>query len=517
MSLNLTKAVSRIPTLFIGLTLGVVFTFSVNSGSVAHAFDLDWSGQFWAEDHMVRGYALDSANVTPDAARVGKGGYYIPGGGDAHASFQTLFLRLKPKVIVNDNLFIKSEWWAGDPLTGFFGSGYPYGIDQRQFYSNQSRGSALTVQRVWAELLTDVGVVQVGRAPLHWGLGLVWNSGDKLYDRYQTTGDTVRLLSKFGAFTFSPAFIKYSTGNNIGGACTGAVPCTPIGGFGGLNEYSLVMKYENPDEDFEGGVNFVRRVSGAAQDPIWGTFGALGAPASLNYNVWDIYGKKKWGGLSFGAEVPITAGDIGGIPYKTFALATEADWKINSSFETYAKFGLAPGQPNDTSATPAQIKSFYFNPNYKMGMMMFNYQFANFAGPNTSNNPGNAAAVLRSPYDNPITNATYYSFGGAYHLDKWDFSGLFSFANAQQAAVDGQFFYNTWEKKFYADASGLSQKTFLGWEMDYGIGLRWDDNFTFNFDLGWYFPGAFYKFSNTAVENPISSVFGAVLKAGIQF
>src|SRR5690606_7675673 len=111
-----------------------------------------------------------------------------------------LFLRLRPSVIVNDNVTIKSEWWVGDPIFGIFGGSVPGLTSQRQFYSNQSAGSFVSAQRVWAELTTDVGTVQVGRAPLQWGLGLVWNAGDGIGDRYQSTGDLIRLVSRFGAF-----------------------------------------------------------------------------------------------------------------------------------------------------------------------------------------------------------------------------------------------------------------------------------------------------------------------------
>ena len=49
-------------------------------------------------------------------------GYYIPGGGSNNATFETLFLRLQPKVIVNDNVVIKTEFWAGSPTFGLFGN-----------------------------------------------------------------------------------------------------------------------------------------------------------------------------------------------------------------------------------------------------------------------------------------------------------------------------------------------------------------------------------------------------------
>jgi len=242
--------------------------------SGASALELDWSGQFRAEYNFIHDYSADNTaaanNFDPTRDPATTGGYYIPSGGNSDATFQTLFLKLRPKLVVNDNIYIKSEFWLGNPAYSIFGDGAPGTTDQRQFYSNQSRGSLITAQRIWAEFLSDIGTVQVGRAPLNWGLGLVWNSGDGLWDRYESTGDTIRLISKFGAFSVMPSFVIYSSGNNVGGA----LPIAPgtagtgtpflandtVNGDGGVREYTLALKYENLDDELEGGVNFIKRL-----------------------------------------------------------------------------------------------------------------------------------------------------------------------------------------------------------------------------------------------------------------
>jgi hypothetical protein len=484
----------------------------------AWALELDWSGQFRAENHYVRHYQMDAlGNITRDAARDGVGGYYIPGGGSDNSTFQTLFLRLRPKLVVNDNIYIKSEWWLGDPVYGLFGNAAPYTVDQRQYYSSQSRGSTITAQRFWAEFLTDVGTVQVGRAPLHWGLGLFWNSGEGLWDRYESTGDVIRLVSKFGAFSFVPSVVKYSLGNTIGGACTiAAGACSNVAGAGGMSDYSLQLKYENPDEDFEGGVNFVKRIAGAVQDSTYGYFGVQGVPAGMNYNTWDLYGRKKFGRFSLAGELPITTGDIGGIEYKTFAAAIESELKIGDSWETSLRFGHAPGQPGGAvGATPSRYKAYFFNQNYRIGLIMFNYQLANFAAPSAQNNPN---ASVRSPFDNPVVNANYLSLLGGIRTDKWRFHAGLVFAKALEPAADQSSFFNTWSRSFANNTSGISQSDSLGWEMDYGAAFQWDETFQFGLDLGWFFPGDFYKFTNVAGRtNATDTVFATVFRVGVVF
>ena len=93
----------------------------------ASALELDWSGQFWSEYNFIHNYAMDSSpqGISEDATRSSAGGYYVPGGGSADASFQSLFLRLRPKIVVNDNIYIKSEFWLGDPIFGMIGNAFP--------------------------------------------------------------------------------------------------------------------------------------------------------------------------------------------------------------------------------------------------------------------------------------------------------------------------------------------------------------------------------------------------------
>ncbi|OFZ80314.1 MAG: hypothetical protein A2583_03335 [Bdellovibrionales bacterium RIFOXYD1_FULL_53_11] len=496
----------------------------IAAGHTAQALELDWGGAFRAEGHYIRNYALDSdSGYTRDAVRENAGGYYIPGGGSANANFQNLFLKLKPKLIVNDNIYIKSEWWLGDPVFGFFGSAAPYSFDQRQFYSSQSRGSTISAQRFWADFVSDVGTVRIGRAPLHWGLGLVWNNGDGVWDRYASTGDTVALLTKFGSFSFMPSFTKYSMGNNISGSCHvfGGV-CNTARGGADVTDISLWIKYENPDDDLEGGVNFIKRVSGAAQDPAAGYLGIGSAgttqlPSGAHFNIWDLYGKKRFGKFSLAGELPITTGEVAGIDYKTFAFAVESGFKFNEKWETGLKFGQAAGQPNMQTPRPDRFKAFFFNPNYKVAHIMFNYQFISFAGPNSQNNPAVNSTQLLSPFDNPIVNARYINWGGSFTLDKWNFNTSFTYAMAIETAKPGSFFYNTWRRRIYQSATQQEQSKNMGWEMDYGFKFHWDEAFVLSGDIGFFFPGSFYGFSNTQAGNKQSMVMGGAVKAAVTF
>ncbi len=501
-----------------GLKVGMLgLMFGV--GAQALAMELDWSGQFRSELNVVHNYSLDNtgAGESFDPGRAAGNGYYTPSGGQRTAHFQTLFMKLRPKLVVNDNVYIKSEWWVGDPIYGVFGNGVPYSTDQRRWNSTFNRGAPITAQRFWGEFLSEFGTVQVGRAPLNWGLGVVWNSGDGMWDRYASTGDTIRLISKFGAFTFIPSFVSYSAGNTIGGACSivGGV-CVPAQGTSGVSEYTMAFRYENQDEDFDGGVNLVRRIAGIEQDRVSGLAGPENTAGAMHFNTWDIYGKKRLGKFTLSGEFPITSGNLNGPEYSTFAVFGNLDWKMSDSWESFVKVGHAPGQPNGDTTALTQFKAFYFHPNIHPAMIMFNYQLANFAGINTQNNPGVGAPSLASPYDNPIVNANFINVGAAAHVDKWGFKLGWTYAKALETASTGKYFYNTRLRQMVGPAV-KDQENGLGWEADYTTSYQWDEAFQFSWDLGVYSPGGYYKFSNTAVDNATSMVYASSFRLGVSF
>jgi hypothetical protein len=492
--------------------------------------ELDWTGQFRSEFNFIKNYTLDSSDSGPayDPNRGTAGGYYVPGGGSNDATYETLFLKLKPKLVVNDNIYIKSEFWVGNPIFGMFGDSAPSSIDQRYYNSVFSGGSLITAQRFWAEFLSDIGTVQIGRAPLHWGLGVIWNSGDGLWDRYESTGDTIRLVSKFGAFSFIPAFTVYNTGNSVGGSCIGGgggpYGCAPGLGSGGVTDYSVAIKYDNPDEDFEVGVNFIKRLEGPDQDPNGGFVGPQGVVGSANYNTWDIYARKRIGKFTLAGEFPIQNGLIGGdgTNYAAFALAAELGWRPSDTWESQLKLGHVPGQPNLSNPAIDTYREIFLNPAYRLGLIMFNFQLANFAGPNTLNSSQTAGSQLRSPYDNPITNADYLAFFENIHLDKWTIRPAFIWAVANQTCSSGNYCFNTWSKQMVLAQD--NQSSSLGWELDVGATYQWDDFFQFKIDTGIWVPGAYYQFSNAVngaggapIENATSPVFAISLGAGVNF
>ncbi len=493
-----------------------------------HALELDWSGQFWSEFNFTFNYNMRGGISPCNAAQ--DGGYCISSSGDKDAYFQTLFLRLRPRVIVNDNVAIHSEWWVGDPVYGIFGNAAPYSTDQRMYDSSGSRGASITAQRFWGEFVTNLGTIQLGRIPLHWGLGTVWNSGESLWSRYMSTGDAIRWVAKFGSFTFIPSVIVHSIGNSIGGGTTVTFDHTKPygyvsnpGGKGILFDYSIILKYENTDEQLEIGLNLLRRFAGSGQDQLSG-FGlpqqiaGISNSGVINYTVYDIFAKKQFSEFTVAAEVPIVNGFLGSMRYQTFSIASEVNWKANDIWSVFLKSGYVPGQKNSSTNTMGVFNAFYYHPNYHIGMILFNHQLYNYSGMQTQNNPMVSAQSLSSPYYNPIVNSSYVALAAEYKpWDKWTLKPALVYASALQSAQVGEYFYNYWTHT--VQQAVQNQQKGLGLEMDLGITFQWDDTFQASWDHALFFPGSFYAFSNNASSGnlKLSSVYSTALRFGVNF
>jgi uncharacterized protein (TIGR04551 family) len=134
-----------------------------------------------------------------------------------------LRLRLNPEIHISDNLRILTQVDLLDNLVlgstpdsqaispsgktksgwGPAGNGYNGYAPLSVFSTSQGAPTAgvnsyrnsIEVKRVWGEYLTPLGLLKFGRMPLHWGLGMLVNSGDRLDDDYQTNADRIMFVT----------------------------------------------------------------------------------------------------------------------------------------------------------------------------------------------------------------------------------------------------------------------------------------------------------------------------------
>src|SRR5581483_11072166 len=150
--------------------------------------------------------------------------------------------------------------------------------------------------------------------------------------------------------------------------------------------------------------------------------------------------------------------------------------------------GQPPSNIGDT-----HFRAVWLNKDYDLGLIMFYYNLygLGFNNPDTTQ-PGQ----LRSPYDAGIVNANYLALTPHYKIDKWTFKSAFVIAWAEQTAGSNQLFYNYQYRDFSKGTAITGQNPFLGWEGDLGVSFKWDENFLLGWDFGFFFPGAYYAFTN---------------------
>ncbi len=498
------------------------FVFLVSAGlgySISsQALQLDWNGQFWFDNHWLNNYQLQRSRpgFDDDTWLRNRGGTYVRGTGEKNVVWYSAFFRLKPTVVVNDSIQIKSEFHIGSPIYGFLGRGYPTTVDERfNITGAQKENFAIGAQRYWLNLITDFGTIELGRAPVHWGLGAIWNSGDKLFDHYQNTGDMIRLISKFGNFYIAPSLVKVAVGNNLAGATDAAG--NTINGNDDVTDYDIAAKYDNTEEDFDFGVKWTHRVGNASQRTILFSPNQVGS-RRISFNIFDFYAKKKLGLYTFGGEVPLFSGSIGALDganefeYKTVAFVMEGTY-TSDMWDIGLKFGHVPGQP-PTSVGDRKFRAVYLNKNYGLGLIMFHYNIYGLANNNPDTLP--AGADLNSPFDAPIVNARYAALTPEMKLDKWTLKAAFIIGYADEKAQATKRFYNYNQRRFF-DAD-QNQSSFLGKEFDLGASFRWDENFLATWDFGLWLPGSYYKFSNDA-GLPIDAdmMFASQVRVGVTF
>lgn len=512
-------------------------------GDNLYAVQMDWSGQFWFDQQWLNNTQLDRGRpaVDSDSDYYETGGAYIPGTGEKNTIFYSSFLRLKPKLVVNDSIHIKSEFQVGSPVYGFLGRNFPGSAgEQFNVTTSQKDNATLGVARFWASLITDFGTFELGRAPIHWGLGAVWNSGDQLFDRYQSTGDLVRFVGKFGNLYVSPSISKMAMGNSAAGAMDTAASASFPGRIvpkeenDDVTDFHLAVKYDNTEEDFDFGLMWTRRIGNPAQTSLQLSPTSAGSNR-LNFNILDFYARKKLGRFTLGGEVPLFTGTVGGIDgsandynYKAVAVVFEGGYH-SDSWDIILKTGHVPGQgsvdvKSEITGTrniyisgAPDYSAVYLHKNYGLGLIMFRYNLYGLSANNPDNLSGNN---LRSPYDNPIVNATYVSVNPTYKLDKWSFQSNWVAAWADETAGSGQAFYNHNRRQFFKKTTGAkNQRSFMGWEIDLGAKFQWDENFFVSWTGGLFFPGPYWEFSNHgSLDVGVNSfMFTSVVQTGITF
>lgn len=355
-----------------------------------------------------------------------------------------------------------------------------------------------SLNRVWLEWVSDFGVVRIGRMPISWGYGLIYDAGSGVFDDYQSTLDRLEYRLHFGHLIGA---VAYSKGGKL----------STLGNANDQEFYTLYLRYDNPEEDMEWGGLYERQVRSGAQEGFLATNGnpyyintnslaaadptrpplATRAPYPLSNNLFDIYFKRTIGYFTFGGEGAWLSGNA-------------IDFNNNGVDDSMNAFGMMMNVSYDYHKVKAFVDFLYASGDAAIGSDRMN----GFVLLHRNRRPGLILGKeLLGNYHNSTveqSSLVYYgntnSFSGAWYVRPgfridWSpslASGI-EFIIAQKAATQA------------------GEEKNLGLEIDLGTDYEFYKNFNIGVNIGYLFPGAGLR-----VANP-QGVFGFKTTAAVKF
>ncbi len=429
------------------------------------------------------------------------------------ASFHTHLLKLQPQVLVNDAASFFSEVTVG------YGNSKHWGEDSevKKAGSNQSNAplylqnsmrSTLYLTKMYMELYADTATWIIGRAPMHYGLGAIFNEGKNPTDRFSSIHDGVSANIKLGNFLFTPFwYIASSDGNASNPGELTSARSTKF--------YGLTFLYDNFKRSLALGIHLSWKKSSPASvfyqgartsdDELYSNVTNGVGLGGTNVKITDFYFKKAFGPFEFQVEIPLIRGDIGhalsssaNSKYKGLGVIAESTYTINDQWNAGVDFGHVTGESGDSG----NFDALFLHPNYQVANLMFRHNLSAIS--DKTNN---------SVFDSYIHNTRYLKLHGQYDLGNWIWDFAFIYAKAHKTARAGQMSYDHNRNILYPSAASQSDK--MGSEIDVNFTYKWNPSVDVNGGFGQWFVGDYYAFTGStpqAHKNPYSLHFNVTLK-----
>ncbi len=480
-------------------SLSKIILFLTLIPQIVFAIPVDWQGAFAVDYHGLTNFRFVNEKSAGTADSVA--GPQAPGD-EKNASFPSYLLKLIPVFTVNDTASFKAELSSGYARTGFFGDGQRYDYKNDQFgdvlyYFNTFGNNYVILNRFWMELYSDTATYGIGRMSMNWGMGAIYNGGEKTWDRFANTRDQLVAKIKLGNFGIDPFIAKIGEGNSLTSS-TYAI------------EFGVPITYDVPESDMKMGFLWTKKNLAAQNDVVVTPNSATSTTflTSSDLNIFDVYFNKSFGKLGFEFEVPFFSGNLGnfrGVPdstqYSSLAGLLNLEYKFNPSFKMGLDLGMVPGDnPADSKFT-----SIYLNPNYHIGNILFRY-----------NSQGITDLQNNSVWDIYVVNANFLKLYLEYLTEKWvlNLSGVYAQAD-KVATTGGQ--YVVYERNTYPINALADQSKDLGFELDFNFTYAWNNEVKLGGELGYLFTGAYWGFNNTSTPYKTENPFLFKLNAAITF
>lgn len=472
--------------------------------SAAQAGDFKWSGTYRFEGLQVSNAELSDGNQSK--------------------AYMLHHLILKPEIVAYDGLTIRSRFdimnnrlHPNSQLGQDLGSGVSNNTgaandaDSSNTLSEQLASDTLAITQLYATWVHEFGVLTIGRAPIHFGLGMRFNSGAGAFDHWFDTRDIVAYKFVFGNFYLMPVLAKINEGL--------------LSQEDDVNDYIFQAQYENPETELALGFIWQSRRStsnansndspnsavAGIVDPI---FGGAGSTQFSNYEV-DFYNffVSQWvDSVKISFELGFADGNTGirtaggkEVDHNAFGAAIELDYKPKSSaWDLELDLGYASG---DDPATEGTYEGYLFDRNYDVAFLLFNHPMGQRDFLRTSytrnSSTGNAArdsGVASSYYDEEtVSNTLYASLAFNYRwAEKYAFQPRFTYAQLNKDPI-----------------LGANVDSDIGYELDLTLSYAPFEGFQWVNRVGAFFPGSTFKGGTNNL--PAEFTYGIETKAAISF
>lgn len=416
------------------------------------------------------------------------------------------YLSLSPKIIAADGINIISKFdvlanqdgsYAGTQMGQLWGQGWTTGAaHQNNVNSRNHQGTNLQVSQLYLNLNQEYGALVVGRAPIEFGLGMLYNAGNGPFDHWATTEDLVGYKFIVDNISFMPIFGRVydadpSQGNDV-------------------QDMIFNLQYESKESgSLIGVMQKTRKAASGANDlPIAGA-GTLPGAASKSgeYNVQTVsfvFGRE-WEKFGLKLEAAFNSGNMGVLTAANEQIKTNG---YGAAMELYfprkdskigwdLRLGMATG---DDPATANTYEGFQFHRNYDVAMLMFNHRLGreDFLSTNFIKDTGKD--VSNSLDDEAISNAMYISPRMSYAWnERLDFNSSLTYAQLMTNPKA---------------APGFSKDLGLEWDLE--LAYKPNERVQWLNTVGLLFPGKAFK-NGTTSDYEAATTYGFSSKVAISF
>jgi uncharacterized protein (TIGR04551 family) len=322
--------------------------------------------------------------------------------------YANMRFRFSPQINLSEDIRIKSTFDILDNYVLGAGPVSYYGVGRSTAPFPGTlipSGQLIVPRRVWAEVRNrDLGELRFGLMPDQWGLGMLYNAGNRLDDDFSTDLGRVMATTKFAGFFLSASYDFMSEGM-LGLNKTGEyVPNYDAGNIDDLNQYTFSVVRALPDEDEEtvlgrgdmllnGGARFQYRQQNSIVNSdmktlqsLYGTSYTPDVWARMRYGklrleleaAW-VFGKQrnlsngleqKLGmlGATFESELRLIGDKLGLFLYTGIATGDSQTEGLSADTNYFDASGANPG---DTSVNNHLVSSFRFHPSYRVDMILW--------------------------------------------------------------------------------------------------------------------------------------------------